>query len=112
MKNIFYFLITLVCLTLSNLNAQVDPKIETNRLMNLLTNLEGTYQVQIVDSRELPTIPLSLMDTIIATRDQTKVKFVWLSEKVRVKILSTDVISAPNFQGLPRVKHISASDLN
>lgn len=112
MKNIFYLLFTVMCFTFSNGIAQVDPKIETNRLMTLLSKFEGTYQVQIIDSRQLPTIPLSLMDTIEANRHETEVKYVWLPNNVRVKILPKSEIASSTFQGLPRVIHISSSDLN
>ena len=111
MKKVFY-LFYIVCFFATNAKAQTDPKIETQRLMTLLTKLEGTYQVQIIDSRELPTIPLSLMDTIIAKRDQNTVKFVWLSEKVRVKILPVSEITQPSFQPLERVVYKTASNLN
>lgn len=87
-------------------------KAETDRLMKLLSKLEGTYQVQIIDSRELSTIPLSLMDTIQAKRDENSVKYVWLKNNVRVKILPTTEIQAPNFKSLERVIHISSSQLN
>ena len=111
MKKVFY-LFYVLCFFAINVKAQTDPKIETQRLMTLLTKLEGTYQVQIIDSRELPTIPLSLMDTIIAKRDQNSVKFVWLSEKVRVKILPVSEISQPSFQPLERVVYKTSSNLN
>lgn len=92
--------------------SQQDSKAETERLMTLLNKLEGTYQVQIIDSRELPTIPLSLMDTIIAKRSETEVQYVWLKSNVRVKILSNAEIKAPTFKGLLRVTHVSSTNLN
>jgi len=91
--------------------AQNDPKKETKRLMDLLTKNEGTYQVQIIDSREQPTIPLSLMDTIEAKRDENEIKYVWLKSNVRVKILSKKEITNPTFQSLERVKYFSSSDI-
>ena len=101
-----------MCFAFTNGLAQVDPKIETNRLMNLLNKNEGTYQVQIIDSRELAAIPLSLMDTIEAKRDQNNITYTWLKNNIRVKILPTAIISQPAFQALPRVINISSSELN
>lgn len=95
----------------SELDQIVARKAETNRLMDLLVKLEGTYQIQVVDSREQPTIPLILMETIEAKRHQTDVKYIWLKENMRVKILSKNEISSSSFVGLPRVTNISASDL-
>lgn len=111
MKIIFYTFLTALCFAFTNGRAQVDPKIETTRLMDLLNKLEGTYQVQIIDSRELPAIPLSLMDTIEAKRDKDVVKFVWLKSNTRVKILPKTEILSPTFKGLTRVIHLSSYDL-
>lgn len=91
--------------------AQNDPKQETTRLMDLLKKNEGTYQIQIIDSRELPTIPLSLMDTIEEKRDINETRYVWLKDNVRVKILSKKEITSTTFQSLERVKYFSSSDI-
>lgn len=79
--------------------------------MTLLNKLEGTYQVQIIDSRELPAIPLSIMDTIQAKRDLNVVKYVWLKENTRVKILPKSEITSPNFKGVTRIAYVTASEL-
>lgn len=112
MKNYLSFIVILLCFSFSKGFAQLDSQAETNRLMDLLNKFEGTYQVQIIDSRELPAIPLSLMDTIQARRDENLVKFVWLKSNTRVKILPKTEILSPSFQGLTRVIHISSTDLN
>lgn len=112
MKITFYTILITMFFAFSSGFAQVDPKVETTRLMDLLNKLEGTYQIQIIDSRELPAIPLSLMDTIEAKRDQSVVKYVWLKSNIRVKILPKTEILSPTFQGLSRVTYISSSDLN
>jgi|GEM_PF-1424485 len=93
--------------------AQNDAKkIETERLTKLLNKLEGTYQVQIIDSRELAAIPLTLMDTIELKRHENQVQYVWIKNNVRVKILPKIEILSPNFKGLERVTHISSAELN
>lgn len=91
---------------------QSEAKSETKRLMDLLTKNEGTYQVQIIDSRELPTIPLSLMDSVTVKRHATETKYVWLKNNVRVKILPVTEINTTNFKSLERVKYITSSELN
>lgn len=88
-----------------------NRKAETSRLMSLLNKLEGTYQIQVIDSREQPTIPLTLMETIELNRHVTEVKYIWLKSNMRVKILPKNEISSPSFIGIPRVINISASDL-
>lgn len=114
-KSIIKPCLILVVLSLFSLKgfSQTDAgKAETDRLMKLLSKFEGTYQVQIIDSRELAAIPLSLMDTIEVKRDANSVKYVWLKSNVRVKILPTTEITAPNFKSLERVIYISSSELN
>lgn len=112
MKKIIYTILILLPLFASNLFAQQDAKIETARLMDLLKKLEGTYQVQIIDSRELPTIPLALMDTVVAKRDENITTYVWLKSNTRVKILSTKEIQSASYKGLTRVIYVSSTDLN
>ena len=90
---------------------EATRKAETKRLMDLLSKLEGTYQIQVSDSREQPTIPLTLMEIIELNRHATEVKYIWLKSNMRVKILSKNEINTSSFIGIPRVINISASDL-
>ena len=90
---------------------EATRKAETKRLMDLLSKLEGTYQIQVIDSREQPTIPLTLMEIIELNRHATEVKYIWLKSNMRVKILSKNEINTSSFIGIPRVINISASDL-
>lgn len=78
--------------------------------MSLYQKLEGTYQVQIINSRELPTIPLSLMDQVEQKRDASAVTYVWLKSNTRVKILSKTQIEDPAFKKLEKVTHIPFAD--
>lgn len=112
MKTTLYLVLLMMFLSFKNGIAQQSPTIETNRLMDLLKKLEGTYQLQIIDSRELPAIPLSLMDTIQAKRDEKIVKYIWLKNNIRVKILPKSEIYSSTFKGLNRISYISSSDLN
>lgn len=111
MKHLFYIAIMAFSFSFTDGFAQ-DPKAETNRLMVLLNKLEGTYQVQIIDSRELPAIPLSLMDTIITKRDQNEIKYVWLKDNIRVKILPVKEITSSSFKGVTRISYINSSEIN
>jgi len=112
MKKILSLIVAVLCLSFSQGFSQQTSKAETNRMMDLLNKLEGTYQVQIIDSRELPAIPLSLMDTIVAKRDQEITQYVWLKSNIRVKILSKKEITSPSFKGVARVEYINAAELN
>lgn len=112
MKNYLYVTFLVFCFAFSKSFAQQASSEETKRLINLLNKLEGTYQVQIIDSRELPAIPLTLMDSIIAKRDEKEVKYVWLKNNTRVKILPVSEITSANFKGVARVSYVNAADIN
>lgn len=112
MKTHLSLIMAILCLSISQGFSQQTSKAETNRMMDLLNKLEGTYQVQIIDSRELPAIPLSLMDTIVAKRDQEITQYVWLKSNIRVKILSVKEITSPSFKGVTRVEYINAKESN
>lgn len=112
MKPTLYLFLVILFASFSRGMAQQDSKAETSRMMDLLNKLEGTYQVQIIDSRELPAIPLTLMDTIVAKRDLELTQYVWLKNNIRVKILSKKEITSPSFKGLTRIAYINAGELN
>lgn len=112
MKNYLSLVIIVLFFSFSKGYSQQDAKAETSRMMDLLKKLEGTYQVQIIDSRELPAIPLSLMDTIVAKRDPEITKYVWLKNNIRVKILPRKEITAPDFKGVTRIAYVNGTELN
>jgi len=85
-------------------------KLESKRLMNLYTKLEGTYQLQIIDSREGPTLPLTYMDSVEIKRQQNTTVYLWLKKNVRVMVPSYSVINKQGFSPLERVKYISSSE--
>ena len=87
-------------------------KAETQRLVKLSQKLEGTYQVQIIDSRESATLPLSVMDTIEAKRQPSQTVYFWLKNNTRVMVPPVSVISKNDFVPLARVTHISSKELN
>jgi len=77
--------------------------------MSLSTQLEGTYQVQIINSREKPTIPLTIMDSIQLKRQQNETVYFWLKSNTRVMIPSYSVINKQGFSPLERVKYIAST---
>jgi hypothetical protein len=106
-----------ICLLMyGNMNAQkqqaanVAAGAETKRLMDLLHKLEGTYQVQIVNSREKTEFPMVLLDTIVARRNQTQVVYYQMKPNVRIKILPQNMIESPGFIPLERIKYVMAPD--
>ncbi|HWY12014.1 MAG TPA: hypothetical protein VN026_11855 [Bacteroidia bacterium] len=105
MKHTFFLLALLICFKMP---AQDKSKAESQRLMNLLQKLEGTYQLQIINSRDKTELPLYLMDTIQAKRHITDVVYYKYKGNVRLMILPFAEINKKDFKRLERVVHISS----
>ncbi len=46
----------------------------------------GTYQIQIIDSREKPAINISLIDQIDAVRKENDVAYISVKDNIRIKV--------------------------
>ncbi len=108
---IVFRILTFVFFTI-NVNAQQDPKIETERLVKLSQKLEGTYQLQIIDSREKAAMPLSILDEVTAKRHTTDVVYFWIKNNIRVMVLPLSVITKKDFIPVERVVNISSKNLS
>jgi hypothetical protein len=86
-----------------------DSKEESKRLVALSQKLEGTYQVQIINSRELGEIPLQYMDSIVARRSPNQTIYIPYPNKnsIRIMVPSQSDIDKPGFVKLKKVVHIS-----
>lgn len=71
----------------------------------------GTYQIQIIDSRERPTIEVSLIDKIEEARKENEIIYISLKENIRVKVLPLSIIEAENFVAVERIVFINSSEL-
>lgn len=71
----------------------------------------GTYQIQIIDSRETPAIQVSVIDQIDAIRKENDVAYISLKNNIRIKVLPMSVINAPNFTAVERVVYLNSSDI-
>lgn len=69
-------------------------------------SIEGTYQVQVLNSRMQPNIPANLNQIILKHRDENQVKFIQLGTQVRLKILPLTEIRKPGFKPLERIVNI------
>lgn len=74
-------------------------------------NAGGTYQFQVIDSREKPAIPFSYIETIENARQQNEVSYLYFKDNIRVKILPYSVITSPNFTAIEKIVYISSSEL-
>lgn len=110
MKKIFFTSI-LFLLFAFKVPAQKDPKTESKRLMDLFQKFEGTYQIQVLDSRDKTEIPLFIMDSIQAKRHNTNVIYFPLKTNVRVMILPLSIINKNDFKPVERVVNISSEKI-
>ena len=87
----------------------LKEKLENKRLQDLSKQLEGTYQFQVINSREKPAIGATYMDSIQNKRQQNDKAYLWLSKNVRIMILPYTVINKPGFTPLESIKYQSST---
>jgi ABC-type Fe3+-hydroxamate transport system substrate-binding protein len=66
----------------------------------------GTYQIQVINSRDEPFIPSNIEEIVISNRKKEDVFYYKLSDLVRIKILPTDSINSADFKPLQLIEHI------
>ena len=71
----------------------------------------GTYQIQIIDSREKPAIKISLIDKIDAVRKKNDVSYISVKDNIRIKVLPISVINSPDFTAVERVVYLNSSEI-
>lgn len=95
----------------NGLVAQGRQSDETRRLTALSSQLEGTYQVQVIDSREKVAFPLVMLDSIRAKRQADKTVYLWLKHNIRISVPPYKEIQKKNFVPLARIAYYSSKNL-
>jgi len=67
---------------------------------------DGTWQIQVVNSRNQPYIPGNIDEIVRENRKKNEVVYIKLDDYIRIKILSADEISSAGFKPLEKVVHI------
>jgi hypothetical protein len=80
----------------------------SNKLQQLNVSLDGTYQIQVLNSRELPIFPMSLLPKIDSLRNQNDTVYLSIKPAERIMILPRRVIDNPAFKKPEGIIHISA----
>jgi hypothetical protein len=70
---------------------------------------QGTYQIQMINTREMPAIPISLISEIEEQRHQSEVKYFNFKENIKIKILPKDVIESSTFEPIQRIVHLNSN---
>ncbi len=84
---------------------------EVYYLVELGADLEGTYQIQMIDTRALPTVELSLYKIIEEKRSLNKTIYHYISSNMRIMILSQEAIKNSDFIGIERIIYISSKNI-
>jgi hypothetical protein len=83
------------------LNAQTNKiwPSESSTIKETQKSLKGTYQIQIAgNSRAQMVLPEDIYQTIAHKREKEKVVYHYITEKIRIKILSEKIISQEGFK--------------
>ena len=77
----------------------------------LSQELEGTYQIQMIDTRSLPTTPLSIFPMIRDARTSSSVTYIEYSENMRIMVLPLNIIESKDFVPVKKITYINSSEL-
>ncbi|MBW8049528.1 MAG: hypothetical protein FVQ77_04165 [Cytophagales bacterium] len=85
-----------------------EKKTVVKQSVNQLSKeLEGTWQIQVINSRKMPAIPIQVVETIEQRRLDNDTSYYYLDPDIRIMILPRKVISNKNFQKLEKITYIS-----
>ncbi len=70
------------------------------------SSAEGTWQIQVLNSRNQPFIPGNINELVAENRHASEVVYVQLGTEVRLKILSLSEINRPQFIPVEKIKFI------
>jgi len=88
--------------------AQENPAVEkSKKLQQLNIALDGTYQIQVLNSRELPMFPLSLLPKIDSLRSENDTIYIPVKPRERIMVLPKKVIDSPGFKKPEHVVHMT-----
>lgn len=71
------------------------------------SNIKGTYQLEVIDTRAQPFFPPDLYSVVATNRLEDKTVYIQLGTQVRLKILSNTEIHKPDFKPLDPVAFIT-----
>tara|TARA_B100000508_G_scaffold141091_1_gene146285 strand:+ start:7774 stop:8118 length:345 start_codon:yes stop_codon:yes gene_type:complete len=110
-NNIRLFSILLIfgLISFSNVSAQQSAsEIDIQKLEEQKQSLEGTFQIEMINTRSLPTFHISLYDIIEEKRDEKEIVYHEVSDIMRIKILPRTVIEDKNFEPVERVVYTTS----
>lgn len=88
--------------------AEVAEEFNQEKFEDQQQRLEGTFQIQMIDTRSLPTFHISLYDKIEELRHESETTYYNVNANMRLKILPTLVIENEVFTPVERIVYISS----
>lgn len=101
MKKVALLFLVLFVFNKSNAQSDQNRPIQTEQI-----KVEGTYQIQVVNSRNKANIPSNIAELVKKNRKPNEINYLKLGTEVRLMILPESTISAPNFSALPQIAYI------
>ena len=111
LKAILLFSLTSLYFSVGNAQSDLSDD-EIAELISLKETIDGTYQFQMIDTRSLPTIQLSLFREIEKRRHDTEIIYYMYSDKMRIMILPRNQISSADFKKLEYLIFIQSNEIN
>ncbi|MFZ5554079.1 MAG: hypothetical protein ACOZCO_13265 [Bacteroidota bacterium] len=108
MKPKIYLTLLVLCLLFAGKNtfAQNSNQEHSSSGETITDTYDGTWQIQVVNSRNQPYIPGNINEIVREKRKKTEVVYIWLDANIRIKILPEDEIKSAGFRPLEKVVHI------
>lgn len=110
-KNIICVLILLCTVSINSFSQNTKHSNDSINYEALSEKLMGTYQIEMIDTRSLPSFPAELLILIEEKRDENRIIYHKVSHMMRIKILPKSMIKAKNFKPVERISYISSKDL-
>lgn len=110
-NNFICALILTCAVAMSSFSQSTEQSSDSINYEALSKKLMGTYQIQMIDTRTLPSFPAELLLLIEEKRDENHVIYHNVSDNMRIKILPKSMINAEKFTPIERIRHISTKDL-
>lgn len=79
---------------------------DVSHYTSMLKAAEGTYQIQMINTRKEPVFPINIIDKIENIRHQTEEKYFLYEKNIKIIILPKKVINEQDFVKLDKVVHI------
>ena len=81
---------------------------QIQEIQDLNAQIEGTYQIQVIDSRKQPALPFELAKIVEEKRSQTETVYHYLDSNIRILILPENQMKRNKFTKDEKLIYISS----